>query len=362
MSLEKTISKLLEQRPIPVDAIVNELGLAAQRHDPAELSVIEWVSQLSKMFDEVLALPALAMSPAWGVPGVRVVLRHALEGPYNAYALRILGSLCRGRPAQSSDVLIPGRGCDQFLNYPLSQEMIAETAKLTREAMLDAIGDPRQKRSLLFSIASIGMISDPGGRNFAFFLDLLVDSHLMVNHAILSEFQRLLDGGPTREEELQRFLTKHPVLLDPFVTELRSKHELGSDFITDYVVRRINNEYVIIEIENSTDKIFTQDGQFGSRLIKAISQVRDFQTWIAENIAYAQKKLPSIRRPEGLGIIGRSPELNEMNAKRLEEENYSRRGHVRIVTYDDLLRQAHAVHRNLVESPLVLRARDQRTL
>jgi hypothetical protein len=102
-------------------------------------------------------------------------------------------------------------------------------------------------------------------------------------------------------------------------------------------VRRITNEYVLIEIENSTDRLFTQDGSFSSHLMKAIAQVRDFQAWVSDNIAYAQTKLPGIRHPEGLVVIGRRNELSPSMDRRLAEENFSRHGHIRIVTFDDLL-------------------------
>ncbi len=117
-----------------------------------------------------------------------------------------------------------------------------------------------------------------------------------------------------------------------------------------------------MEIEKSSDKIFTKEGQFTAAVTKALSQVRDFQAWIAENIAYAQKKLPGIRRPEGLVVIGRNTEFEPIDTKRLSEENYSRRGHAKVITYDELLSQAHAVHQNLINLPMVLKARDQRTI
>jgi hypothetical protein len=195
-----------------------------------------------------------------------------------------------------------------------------------------------------------------------FLVDMLIDSHMYLNKAILKQFEDLLAAAPTREEELHKFLVEHPVLLDPFVTELRTKHELGDDFITDFVIRRMNNEYVVVEIENSTDKLFNNDGSFTADLMKAIAQVRDFQAWLGDNVAYAQTKLPHIRRPEGLVVIGRRPDLAPIMEKRLSEENFSRRGHIKVVTYDDLLWQAKAVYQNALDRPLVLRAKEQRTL
>jgi hypothetical protein len=89
----------------------------------------------------------------------------------------------------------------------------------------------------------------------------------------------------------------------------------------------------------------------------AIGQLRDFQAWIADNRAYAESKLPGIRRPEGLVVIGRHSQLSPELEKRLDEENFSRRGHIKVITYDDLLNQARVVYENLLAVPIRFRAK-----
>ncbi|HHV63162.1 MAG TPA: DUF4263 domain-containing protein [Firmicutes bacterium] len=102
------------------------------------------------------------------------------------------------------------------------------------------------------------------------------------------------------------------------------------DFITDFVIQRINNEYIVVELESSTDRLFTQKGSLTSGLTEATGQVRDFQSWITDNLAYAQTKLPGIRHPEGLIVLGRRDELDDSMSKRLDEENLGRRGPSRL--------------------------------
>ena len=122
------------------------------------------------------------------------------------------------------------------------------------------------------------------------------------------------------------------------------------------------NEYIVVEIERSTHKLFTKKGILTASLNTAIGQVRDFQAWLSDNIAYAQTKLPKIQRPDGLVIIGRRKDLAPEMERRLDEENFSRRGHIRIVTYDDLLEQAKTVYRNMAERPLVMKSKEQKRL
>ncbi len=364
-NLKTIITKSLGKRPIPVEEIVQHLADAAKRGDPDDLAVIKQVSMLDEPMDQYLAVPALALLPAWGLAGLDIVIGQAINGPHRTSAFSALGVIAQGRWPTPKDILFLPKDQKDCFEYDVSEELTEETLRRIRSVMLESIADPMTKSSLLRSIASLGIFPEDTDKHtswFGFYMDLLIDSHLVINRSMLEEFEALLDASPEKEEELQKFLTSHPILLDPFVSELHSKHELGSDFITDYVVRRINNEYILVEIENSTNKIFTKQGQITAVVTGALGQVRDFQAWIADNIAYAQRKLPGIRRPEGLVVIGRRKNLTEIDTKRLSEENFSRRGHIRVVTYDDLLDQGRAVHQNLLNRPVILRARDQKII
>jgi len=254
---------------------------------------------------------------------------------------------------------------EKLCKYTVDVELTRLALRNVRKVVLDQLTDTYQKSRLLSAIAHQAMFQpDKVGQEerLNFLMDMLIDSQMILNKEILEGFERLLEQSPEREEKLHKFLIGHPVLLDPFVTELRSKHELGDDFITDFVIRRSNDEYVLVEIENSTDRLFNQNGTFSAELNAAIGQVRDFQAWVSENIAYARKKLPDIAHPEGLVVIGRRIGLLPDMQKRLAEENFSRRGHIKIITYDDLLAQAHTVYRNALERPVILRSRDHKAI
>lgn len=364
MIFEDKVKNLLDVRPIPVSEIINEIALASKKKEFIDLKVLDWLSRFDDVYDEYLANPAIAFMAAWGLDGLNIIADRAFNGPHSASALCVLCAIAQGRcPDEEDTMFISARDC-ALLDYEVTNEVSKEALKLVRAGILDQIADLNGKKRFLWSLSFLSIPTEGQGlkTQLEFYIDLLVDSHLLINQSILNQFELLLQSNPRREEDIQSFLTQHPVLIDPFVTELRSKHQLGNDFITDYVIRRINNDYVLIEIEKSTDKIFTQDGNFTSTLTKATSQVRDFQAWVSENISYAQKKLPNIRRPEGMVIIGRSLDLNNIDRKRLEEENFSRRGHIRILTFDDLLDQAKAVYSNLLNKPIVLKSKDQQVI
>jgi hypothetical protein len=365
MTLEDTIKALYSERPVPVQKIVAAMAKASLVADPAEFDAIILTARLDDVFEQLIAYPALALLPAWGSRGLSSLVNFAIEGPHESAALSVLAAVSLGRVPTSNDVVFLREDWDNLVKYKLDPSLPAEAIRCVKEVVLEQLTDTYKKSRLLNAIWSQAMFAPDNPaqtERLDFLIDMLVDTHLVLNEDILNQFAALLNQSPEREEQLHRFLVEHPVLLDPFVTELRTKHELGDDFITDFVVRRTNNEYVVVEIENSTDDLFKTNGSFTPELMTAVAQVRDFQAWIADNIAYAQTKLPGIRHPEGLVIIGRRQGLSTLMQTRLSEENFSRRGHIKIATYDDLLSQARSVYRNALERPVVLRSRDQKTL
>lgn len=363
--LEKEIEKLFKRSPLPVESIIQRLSKAAKIADPIDFEIVKWLSSQDRIFDEVFAVPAIAMLPAWGEIGIDILLDHAFNGPHNTAALMVLSSISLGKKPTPKTVCLLNKNHEKYFDYRISNNLASETVKKIRATILEAISDPDKKSLIILSLGSLGILSHESNEYrgcFDFYINLFLDSHLVVNQTMLNEFETLLNSSPKKEEDLQKFLTTHPILLDPYMIELRSKHQLGDDFITDYIIRRSNNKYIVVEIENSTDKIFTKAGDFTSNLNKALAQVRDFQAWISENKAYAQKKLPGIDHPSGLVIIGRNKDIDDINMKRLSEENYSRRGYLKIVTYDNLLDQGIVVYKNLLNLPLVFRAKDQKTI
>lgn len=353
----------MEERPWPISDIVKEIGTAGKLADPEDFDFMIHLAHMDDLYDDVLSLPALVMLPYWGIDGIDEMLTRAFKKKRKKSSLVVIACIALGMKPQSENVPLLRSQIDKYVTYVINEELQEYTLRKIKSKLLIILSDEFEKSSFFFTVAQLGFfVPIKDERISTFYYNLLIDSNLVINASILNKFENLLDKEPIREEELQVFLTDNPILIDPFTIELRSKHQLGDDFITDYVSRRVNDEYIIIEIESTTDKIFNKDGQLNSATTKALAQVRDFQAWVNDNIAYAQKKLPGIRRPEGIVIIGRDKDLSSISRKRLNEENYSRKGYIKIVTYDDLLNQAKVVYSNILSKPLVLKAKDQRVI
>lgn len=362
--LAMEITKCLE-RGGPTEELVRLVAKATLTAD-----VSDFRNVLTAINDEDLAPLAMIALPGWGKVGIDQLIEEAFSErtklKTRTRALEVALWVSQGISPNSEHILHIPKLWDQCKRYAISPDIGRYCLAKLRDRLLIALNNEEETSSLLLLLgtkATMSFARGPAARgDLEYLLSIIMDSRLILNSAILAKFEDMLNEGPRVEEDLQKFLTQHPVLLDPFVTELFSKQQFGSDFITDYAVRRANDQYVLIEIENSTDKLFGQKGSFSPSLTEAIGQVRDFQAWISDNLSYAQKKLPRIKHPEGLVIIGRSSLLSDMEKKRLVEENHSRRGHIKIVTFDELLDTAKNVHRNMVEKPPVRSSKDTKSI
>ncbi len=302
----KEIRQLLDKRPIPVDEVLSGITKLARLHEKEFLPFMIELTEMDGIFDEIIAMPALSALVAWGEAGLDALKEHLLSGLHGTDAQKILLAIASDIPLSEIKLMIVEPDWFEKCSISISPELSIYALKVLRELLHEQTTDSEIQRRLIVNFSMETMIQKKGETNHSTidaFLSLLLDSHLTLNEQILEQFLTLLAAAPKKEEEIHKFLFEHPVFLDPLAIEVRSKHELGDDFITDFVVRRVDGTYILVEIEKSTDRLFTAKGRIHSELNDAIGQVRDFQAWIADNRAYAESKLPGIRRPEGLVVM-----------------------------------------------------------
>jgi hypothetical protein len=162
----------------------------------------------------------------------------------------------------------------------------------------------------------------------------------------ISEFGTLLRRDP-REEEVQRYLTENPGLLSQSAVSIKPKVELGSEYVTDFVIERVEQEYVLVEIERPGHSLFTRQGDPTKQLTHAQRQVEDWLDWVSDNKDYARRHiLPGINEPEGWVIIGLRSRLDKKSKKALARRNRELT-RIRVLTFDDLISDAKIYLSNL---------------
>ncbi len=166
---------------------------------------------------------------------------------------------------------------------------------------------------------------------------------------ILKSYKDLLDSNPEREEVLQSFLRDYPFLLCPTQSRVWPKLALGAH-ATDFVFREAAGDYLLVELERSTHRLFLRDGHPSRELNHARGQVVDWKRYLEDNLSTVQRELGLdgiSASPKRLIVIGRSCSLTSQNRRKLASmENES--PCVKIMTYDDVFDNAKAVVENLL--------------
>jgi hypothetical protein len=114
----------------------------------------------------------------------------------------------------------------------------------------------------------------------------------------VDDFERVLSDA-SDERSLQMFLASFPVLLSP-LTQLGGtiwcldRPRLGSEFVPDFLLASITSvgfRWAMVELESPSEKALTKAGLPAKKLAEALKQIRDWRTWLTDNVAYARGEL-----------------------------------------------------------------------
>lgn len=163
------------------------------------------------------------------------------------------------------------------------------------------------------------------------------------------ELQTLINSDP-QEEDVHKWLFKkeHWLFLDLDALEVRSKVAFGR-FVSDFVVRRSNGTFNLIEIERPNMTLFrASDSQQSQHLTHALGQIVDWQRYIRTNLLTVRNELnlPEIYEPEGTLIAGRNSAIKGRDA--LERWDDLRSGRSPMVfTFDESITRVRTLAENL---------------
>jgi hypothetical protein len=143
-------------------------------------------------------------------------------------------------------------------------------------------------------------------------------------------------------------------LLDPMAIEVWPKPDLHGAAEPDFLVRRIDNSYLVVEIEKPSKSLVTSAKQLSAEATQAVTQALHYRGFLVERFAEAARSFPSFQVPECLVVIGMECALTAEQKRRLLLENENR-PFVRIAGFDWIADRARMVTRNVVEGRMDVR-------
>ena len=154
----------------------------------------------------------------------------------------------------------------------------------------------------------------------------------------ITEFEALVHARNTLEPQLQKFLEQNYWIWGFEYTEAIPKQQLGEKYEIDFLLRRIDGIWEIVEIERSSLRLFTNKLGPRKELTHATQQVRDYQSFCMRNYNYlSAEDNKNIYAPKGYVIIGNA--LSDLEKRKLEELNKSH-PFVEVHTYQYLINRA----------------------
>jgi hypothetical protein len=299
-------------------------------------------------YDPSLACRALLQK---GPRGVEVLASAVHEAPGMIYPATILESLwyaAQGSNLRSSDRADSGR--TGVLDDSLAQETISAAQgafqDLVTECRLNEVLFEKLLHFLYQTNSNAGGHGKPHLDHFRrSVFEIFAESSIKITRRVMDDFEQLIEGN-LLEQRYQEYLAEHPVLIDPLAAQIIDRQRLGLELTTDFVVRRLDNEYILVEIEKPRDAIFTSRNDFTAEFNHAFGQVLGFQAWVNKHSEYARHHMPGISCPRGLLVIGRKKNLSDEQSDKLRQLCLNSQS-VSVLTYDDLVERARTLYANI---------------
>ena len=297
----------------------------------------------------LLKSPAAHCLLAWRHDGLQALVENAMDEPTLTnftLAFKLLASTANGCEPISVGMQQSNPALREAVSRSAGDwEYLALPARRHLNKLMLSIEDD-QYAALYTATAMQGLaVLDPGATGTL--SHALALRSTAVGPKILTAYNAILNSARDDEAIFQRFFAKHPLLLDPRAFQVWAKPDFHGRLEPDFVIRRYDNSYVIVEIETPAKLLVTQRGHLSANTTHAINQVLEYQEYLRTHLAEAIKVFPQFTSSTGLVVIGHESSLNAKQNRTLRMENQGR-PHMRIVGFDSLADTARAVTDNVI--------------
>ena len=296
-----------------------------------------------------LKAPSAYCLLAWGQDGLKALVESALEEPTSknfSLAFQLLASTSEGHEPQSSSSWLSDRQLREAVSHSVGDwdKLAFEARSHLHELMLSIEDDDEAALYAGTPLISLGVQDHKAIRNLIHALAL---RSIAVGPRVLAAYEDLLAGPGDNESIFQRFFEDHPLLLDPRAFQVWARPDLHGKLEPDFIIRKYDNSYVIVEIETPAKLLVTKQPQLSADTTHAIDQVLEYQDYLGTHIAEASVAFPQFTGSIGLVVVGCESSLNAKQKDVLRRVNQSQ-PNIRIVGFDSLAGTAKAVTSNVI--------------
>lgn len=162
-------------------------------------------------------------------------------------------------------------------------------------------------------------------------------------------FEGVLRSGS--EHDAHQFLSNNTFCFNGMLrlfssTAVWSKVKFAHEYESDFVFFEIGSygvEWRFVELESPNMKLTKKSGEPTAEFYHALNQLRDWDEWIRDHIAYAREIFPLLDFPLYYLVAGRRNQLDDLSRKRLRRIQEDFNGNLLLKTYDRFISNAETV-------------------
>lgn len=164
----------------------------------------------------------------------------------------------------------------------------------------------------------------------------------------LHSLKELIDDKNTTESHMKNYFLKYPWCIGYEYCKIETQQKFGEKRIYDYLLKRVNGGYDILEIKGPNDHIFnkkTKKLQFNQFFINGLLQVMDYIDYCDKHFDYIRSEHNrNINKPKGILLIDKNLKTLENDRLKIFTSFIER---ITIRTYDEVYNSLeHAFKQN----------------
>ncbi|WP_164881900.1 Shedu anti-phage system protein SduA domain-containing protein [Paenirhodobacter populi] len=295
----------------------------------------------------------------WQKAGLEQLARCVAHNPRSSNSSIALDILSSAASGEFSTLLSGPYWGDLKERVTNAGGLAAETQHYARRTLVELVLAAKDEDDLILWLALVFQrhYAKRDGANAAKNLVQAVASRwFAIGDRTLQAYQGLIEAFADDEPRFQRFFEANPQLLDPMAVEVWPQPNLFGSRKPDFVVKRSDGSYLVVEIECPSKVIITKAGHPSADVTHAEHQATDYRKYMLGHIANVKDVFPGFSEPDCLVVVGLEGTLTKGQKAALASLNDARH-RLKVVGFDWILDRAKKISENVAEHGVVVSVR-----
>jgi hypothetical protein len=266
--------------------------LMSRVHDGGSTALRE-LSEFARDEREVLMKgPAVAAMLCWKEKGCEMMVTNALTVPTSkniSAAYKVLSAAAVGGPIEPTINFIHNDELTTTINDAIAESRLRQPA---RESLMDLVQLLDSDDLLIPLGVAFSQLRITGECEASELIRAISSRWLRIGPSVVKAYAALIKSNANDESAFQQFFCKHPQILDPMPLQVWSQPDLHGAHEPDFIIRRADNSYLIVEIETPGKQLVTQAGQMSAEATHAEKQATDYRAFLDERVVEARQHFP----------------------------------------------------------------------